>query len=82
MKYRNEKLKDRPERPKSGKEKKLLDILLGWGFYQAAANLDVLRDRIDIDHAIASWSNYPKCMDGYPTIITKKTKLDLKELPI
>jgi hypothetical protein len=71
---------DRRERRVSPKEKLLLDTLRYWGFHQAAANLDCQRERIDLDAAIASWNNYPKCLDEYPTVITKKVKLDAKEL--
>lgn len=69
------------ERKYSNKEKLLVDILRYWGFHQAAANLDFHRERIDLDTVIASWSNYPKCMDElYPSVITKKVKFDPKEL--
>lgn len=70
------------ERRISPKEKLLLDTLHYWGFHQAASNIECQRERVDLDAAIASWANYPKCMDDYPTVITKKVKIDPKELVI
>ena len=67
------------ERHRNPREKLLCDILRYWGFHQAAANVDFYRERIDVEAAIVSWTNYPKCMEEYPTIITKKIKLDPKE---
>ncbi len=69
----------RPERPRSRKEKLLIETLKYWGFYNAASNIDVQRDRIDIDAAIESWKNYPACMEEYPKVVTKKIKIDMKD---
>lgn len=68
------------ERRLSPKEKLLLDTMRYWGFHQAAANLDCQREHLDLDTVIASWADYPACLDAYPTVITKKVKLDPKEL--
>lgn len=59
MKNRNEKsdqtdVREKPVRHRSGKEKRLIDILNYWGFYHAAANIEVHRERVDLDVAIAS----------------------------
>ena len=66
--------------PRNAKEKQLLNLLKYHGFHNAAAGLDAWKERIDLDVAIASWTNYPRCMDEYPTIITKKVKIDPKDL--
>lgn len=66
--------------PRNAKEKLLLNTLKSHGFHLAAAGLDCWKERIDVDAAIASWKNYPACMDDYPTIITKKVKIDPKDL--
>jgi hypothetical protein len=81
MVYRNEKSEGRfpKERVRHGREKHLCDIMRYWGFHQAAANIDFFRERVDVEEAITSWSNFPKCLDEYPTVITKKMKLDPKE---
>lgn len=79
MPYRNEKLEGRMQKEKlrTGREKFLCDILRYWGFYQAASTIDFHRERIDVEAVIASWSNYPKCLDEFPSTVTKK--LDTKE---
>jgi hypothetical protein len=81
MAFRNEKSEGRfqKEKPRNIREKFLCDILRYWGFHQAAANIDFVRERIDVEATITSWTNYPKCLDEYPTLITKKMKLDPKE---
>lgn len=66
--------------PRNAKERQLVNILKSHGFHNAAAGLDVWKERIDADFAIASWTNYPACMNDYPTIITKKVKVDPKDL--
>lgn len=66
--------------PRNAKEKQLLNLLRYHGFYSAADGLDVWKERVNLDVAIASWANYPACMNDYPTIITKKVKIDPKDL--
>lgn len=79
MPFRNEKFEGRiqKEKPRVGREKLLCDIMCYWGFHQAAANIDFHRERIDVEAVIASWSDYPKCLDEFPAVITKKA--DIKE---
>lgn len=81
MKFRNEKPEGRfqKERPRNPRERHLCDLLRYWGFHLASANLDFMRERIDLEGAITSWENYPKCLDEFPSIITKKVKLDPRE---
>ena len=80
MPFQNEKPEGRyqKERPRAPREKHLCDILRYWGYHQAAANID-FRDRIDVEATILSWANFPACLDEYPTVITKKLKLEPKE---
>jgi hypothetical protein len=81
MKYQHDRMENKnKERPRTGKEKVLTDLFRRNGFYLAAANIDFRREHIDIDTAIASWRNFPQCLDEYPTVITKKVKLDPKDL--
>jgi hypothetical protein len=49
----------------------LCKILEHFGFKQAAVSIS-LHDVADVEKAIASWQRYPKCMDIYPTKLTKK----------
>ncbi len=77
---RYDKIEKQDNRKRSAKETLLLDTLRYWGFYHAATNIDIMRERVHLDNAIASWADYPKCMDIYPTKITKKVKIDPKEL--
>jgi hypothetical protein len=84
MKFQHDKTETRftKERPRIGKEKLLTDILRYYGFFQAATNFDFRREHIDLEVAIASWTNFPDCLSDYPTVITKKMKLDPKELAV
>ncbi len=72
----------RRERKQSAKEIRLRDTLKYWGFHRASEEMDIMRERIDLDTAIASWSGYPASMDAYPKIITRKVKIDLDAVPV
>jgi hypothetical protein len=66
--------------PRNAKEKILLDTLKKHGFHIAAASLDCWKERVNVDAAIASWAKYPEHLVDYPKIITKKVKIDPKDL--
>ena len=42
--------------PRNAKERQLLAILKSHGFHNAAAGLDVWKERVDLDVALASWT--------------------------